>query len=100
MELVPACPPIASPSTTLGGFAHESVGELLVGGVDEHLPIEKHPHGEPVGGPSHPCEKLLPLVRIYGVERMRDTVASEDVPGLVRAPRPPLADDADHRVEL
>jgi hypothetical protein len=26
---------------------------------------------------------------------VRDAVAFEDIPGLVRAPRPPLADDAD-----
>jgi hypothetical protein len=78
----------------LAGFAHESVGELLIGGIDEHLPVDQNPHRQLVGGPSDPFEKLPPLVRIHGVERVRDAVAFEDIPGLVRAPRPPLADDA------
>src|SRR5215213_6526517 len=84
----------------LARFAHESVGELLIGGIDEHLPVDQNPHRQPVGGPSDLFEKLPPLVRIHGAARVRDAVASADIPGLVRAPRPLLAADAFYRGEL
>jgi hypothetical protein len=78
----------------------ESVSDLFVGGVDEHLAVEKHQCRKPLPALAHPLEEFSTLLGAGIAERVGCPVALQTVPGLIRSRRPPFANDANHRMHL
>jgi hypothetical protein len=77
------------------GPDRQGLGEFGVGRVGQDAAVEQHRHRQPLGGRASRGEQPPALVGVGRVEAERYAVAAQQVPQLVGAGRPLIADDPD-----